>query len=95
MFADLSILGHLGDAPVLLAAQSQIRNGFREKAALDPTDSETTQAVQHAQEVAKFLRENLVQGRRAEGDEHNYSTIPLARRNVLKMKHMSPRSPLY
>ncbi|KAI9163710.1 Mitochondrial zinc maintenance protein [Paramyrothecium foliicola] len=56
-----------GDAPVLAAAHGQIRNEFRQRAALDPTDSSVTESIKHAQDVAKFLRENVVQGIR--GDE--------------------------
>ncbi|CAI6086641.1 unnamed protein product [Clonostachys chloroleuca] len=62
-----------GDAPVLAAAQSQIRNEFINKSALDP--SERPAAIQYAQDVARILRENVVQGRRETENDHNYSTI--------------------
>jgi complex III assembly factor LYRM7 len=55
-----------GDAPVLAAAHGQIRDQFRQRAALDPTDSSVADGIKHAQEVAKFLRENVVQGARAD-----------------------------
>ncbi|KFH42539.1 Mitochondrial zinc maintenance protein-like protein [Hapsidospora chrysogenum ATCC 11550] len=60
-----------GDAPILSAAQSQIRNEFRQRSTLSDTES-VQAAVQHAEEVARVLRENVVQGRRTDGDEHSY-----------------------
>lgn len=58
-----------GDAPVLAAAQQQIRHEFRQRSSLNSSDTSTQEAVQHAQEVASFLRANVVQGKKvAEGD---------------------------
>lgn len=56
-----------GDERLLTNARDQIRAGFREKAALSPSDPAVAPAVQHAQQVAAMLRENVVQGRN-EGD---------------------------
>lgn len=56
-----------GDSRVLDAARQQIRQGFREKATLGPSDAAVQPAIQHAEEVATFLRANVVQGRK-EGD---------------------------
>ncbi|KAK3943119.1 zinc maintenance protein [Diplogelasinospora grovesii] len=56
-----------GDAPILDAARQQIRQGFREKATLPPSDPSIQPAVQHAEELATFLKSNVVQGRK-EGD---------------------------
>ncbi|KAL2757859.1 hypothetical protein ACRALDRAFT_2099954 [Sodiomyces alcalophilus JCM 7366] len=53
-----------GDDRVLLAARQQIRNGFREKAQLAPTDPAIQPAIQQANEVATVLRQNVVQGKR-------------------------------
>ena len=61
---------HLGDARVLEAARYQIREGFREKSLLSPSDPAVLPAIQHAEEVASFLRSNLVQGRK---DGETYS----------------------
>ncbi|ATY62379.1 hypothetical protein CCM_08654 [Cordyceps militaris CM01] len=61
-----------GDAPVLLAAQSQIRGEFRSKQSLDPQDSSVSEGIAHATQVATFLRENLVQGKKMEGEESKY-----------------------
>lgn len=56
-----------GDERLLTNARDQIRAGFREKAGLSPSDPAVAPAVQHAQEIAAMLRENVVQGRN-EGD---------------------------
>ncbi|GJN72405.1 hypothetical protein Purlil1_12235 [Purpureocillium lilacinum] len=61
-----------GDAPVLAAAQDQIRHEFRQRSALDSSSSDTQAALQHADEVAKILRENVVQGKRAADEEATY-----------------------
>lgn len=65
----------VGDTPILLAAQSQIRNGFVEKRSLDPLQSEATLAIEHAHAVAKVLRQNVVQGHKKDGEEHSYSRL--------------------
>jgi complex III assembly factor LYRM7 len=59
----------LGDTRVLDAARQQIRQGFREKATLSASDPEIQPALKHAEEVAHFLRTNLVQGKK-EGDRY-------------------------
>ncbi|KAJ6442418.1 complex 1 protein (LYR family) domain-containing protein [Purpureocillium lavendulum] len=61
-----------GDAPVLAAAQVQIRNEFRQKSSLDSSSADTQAAIQHADEVAKILRENVVQGKRAADEDSTY-----------------------
>lgn len=63
-----------GDTRVLDAAKQQIRQGFREKASLPADDPSIAPAIQHAEEVAQFLKTNLVQGRK-DGDV--YSKPPL------------------
>ncbi|TQW01315.1 hypothetical protein IF1G_01246 [Cordyceps javanica] len=61
-----------GDTPMLLAAQSQIRGGFRDKQALDPKDGSVGERIEHATQVAKFLRENVVQGKKMDGQDAMY-----------------------
>ncbi|KAG5925481.1 hypothetical protein E4U42_004241 [Claviceps africana] len=61
-----------GDASVLIAARDQIRTGFRRKASLSPGESATQDAIQHAREVAQFLRANVVQGKRVDGENDMY-----------------------
>ncbi|KAH7230421.1 uncharacterized protein BKA55DRAFT_598659 [Fusarium redolens] len=53
-----------GDAPILSAAQLQIRNEFRQKASINASDAPA--AIKHAEDVAKVLRQNVVQGQRTE-----------------------------
>ncbi|KAK4103362.1 hypothetical protein N658DRAFT_468085 [Parathielavia hyrcaniae] len=53
-----------GDTRMLGAARQQIRQGFRDKASLPPSDPSIPPAIQQAQEIATFLKTNLVQGRR-------------------------------
>ncbi|KAK3336368.1 hypothetical protein B0T19DRAFT_36987 [Cercophora scortea] len=57
-----------GDFRMLDAARSQIRHGFQEKAAL--ASSEVQPAIQQAEEIATFLKANLVQGRK-EGEVYS------------------------
>ncbi|KAF9869283.1 hypothetical protein CkaCkLH20_13244 [Colletotrichum karsti] len=52
-----------GDDRTLTAAHQQIRQGFREQAALAPTDPSVAPAIQKAEDIAKILRENVVQGK--------------------------------
>ncbi len=63
-----------GDARVFTAAREQIRSGFRDKAALAPSDPTVLPSVQHAEEVAAFLRSNVVQGKQQEGTTYRTST---------------------
>ncbi|KAI0020028.1 hypothetical protein F4780DRAFT_779951 [Xylariomycetidae sp. FL0641] len=58
-----------GDARVLSAATASIREGFRTNAALDPSDPAVPGAIQHAEEVAQILRQNIVQGQKAAEDD--------------------------
>lgn len=50
-----------GDFPVLLAARKEIRNNF--EASRELTVGEQESKIQHANEVAKVLRMNVVQGK--------------------------------
>jgi complex III assembly factor LYRM7 len=62
-----------GDAPILAAAQQQIRHEFRQKSSLNSSDASTQEAIEHAQEVANFLKANVVQGKRMDGGDNMYS----------------------
>ncbi|KAJ4302515.1 Mitochondrial zinc maintenance protein 1, mitochondrial [Collariella sp. IMI 366227] len=53
-----------GDVRMLDAARQQIRGAFREKASLPASDPSIQPSIQHAEEVASFLKTNLVQGRK-------------------------------
>ena len=56
---------------MLSGAHSQIRQSFRSTADLGPSGS--VQAIEHARDVAKFLRENVVQGKRVDGEQDTFS----------------------
>ncbi|KAK3899121.1 hypothetical protein C8A05DRAFT_18402 [Staphylotrichum tortipilum] len=56
-----------GDTRVLDSARQQIRQGFRDKASLPASDPSIPPALQHAEEVANFLKTNLVQGKKEGG----------------------------
>lgn len=60
----------VGDTPVLLEAKNQIRQSFLSNAKMGAAEPATKEAIQHANEVANFLRVNLVQGRHM-GDADN------------------------
>ena len=71
----------IGDAPLLHAARSEARNNFRKNASLQSNDPALAAAIKHAEEVAQILRQNVVQGRKAEGtgeeEGARYSRFPL------------------
>jgi complex III assembly factor LYRM7 len=60
-----------GDTQILHAARFQAREAFRKNSAMQQGDPALGPAIAHAEEVAKILRENVVQGRRVdkEGEE--------------------------
>lgn len=57
-----------------MAAKAQIRTEFRQNAGLTDTKS-IQEAVTKAEDVAKFLRENLVQGKKQNGQDHTYGML--------------------
>ncbi|KAI1635259.1 hypothetical protein F4809DRAFT_465330 [Biscogniauxia mediterranea] len=59
-----------GDDRVLTAARASIREGFRAKASLEPSNPELPGAIKHAEEVASILRQNVVQGKK-EGEAYS------------------------
>ncbi|KAI9046960.1 hypothetical protein LZ554_009035 [Drepanopeziza brunnea f. sp. 'monogermtubi'] len=56
-------LAFAGDAPLLKAARQEAHHAFRKNAALSPEDPLLAPAIAHANDVAKILRENVVQGK--------------------------------
>lgn len=64
-----------GDVRVLSEANKQIRSKFRENAGLSASDPAVQPAIQHAKEVASFLRQNVVQGKKEEGDVYSKNEI--------------------
>ena len=60
------MIDSIGDAPTLTAALASTRAGFEQNRDLASADVEA--AIKDAHEVATFLRRNLVQGQRVDGD---------------------------
>ena len=58
-----------GDARLLAGARSRARASYENHRQLSPSSEEAATAVKHAHDVAKLLKENVVQGVRAEGGE--------------------------
>jgi complex III assembly factor LYRM7 len=62
-----------GDTTTLLAARHEARKNFENNRGLATGSEEMSKSITHAEEVAKFLRENVVQGQ-ADGTG-SYSTL--------------------
>ena len=58
---------------MLFAARAEVRKNFESNRNLTAGSEELSKQITHAEEVAKFLRENVVQGQAAD-TEGNYST---------------------
>jgi len=56
----------------LLAARQQARQGFEKNRSLLPAGDDFAKELKHAEEVAKILRQNVVQGQ-SEGHGDHYS----------------------
>ena len=60
---------------MLLAARQAAREGFDKDRHLPPHSEETAKRIHYVQDVARVLRENVVQGRAVEGDPNTYSKL--------------------
>ncbi|KAJ4378114.1 Mitochondrial zinc maintenance protein 1, mitochondrial [Neocucurbitaria cava] len=60
-----------GDMPTLFAARAEARKNFEQNRNLSAGSEELSKSITHAEEVAKFLRENVVQGQATEGDKYS------------------------
>ncbi|KAL7780055.1 hypothetical protein CFE70_010076 [Pyrenophora teres f. teres 0-1] len=60
----------VGDMNTLFAARTETRKHFEENRNLRVGSEELESALVHAKEVAKFLRENVVQGQAADEDKY-------------------------
>lgn len=71
----------VGDMNTLFAARAEARRNFESHRDLPAGSEETSKQVAHAEEVAKFLRENVVQGQAAEtqGNYSRSSKVPIER----------------
>lgn len=65
--------GLSGDHLVLAAARKQARDTFEQNKTLQQGSEEVENGIKHAEDVARILRENIVQGEAAEKPDH-YST---------------------
>ena len=63
----------VGDISVLTAARRAARDQFEEKRSLSLDSKEAGDSIQYAKDVARVLRENVVQGKAVEGKENRYS----------------------
>jgi complex III assembly factor LYRM7 len=61
----------------LFAARAEVRRNFESHRGLPTGSEETSKQITHAEEVAKFLRENVVQGHAAD-TAGNYSEACIA-----------------
>ncbi|KAF2731775.1 hypothetical protein EJ04DRAFT_442323 [Polyplosphaeria fusca] len=61
-----------GDFNTLMAARHQVRRNFEDNRSLASGSEELSQQISHAEEVAKFLRENVVQGQAAQDTSDRY-----------------------
>ncbi|RDA88878.1 hypothetical protein CP532_5421 [Ophiocordyceps camponoti-leonardi (nom. inval.)] len=62
-----------GDDHVMTAARTKIGSAFRENASMDPSSKSAQEAIEKAKELARFLRSNVVQGRRQHPDDDTYA----------------------
>lgn len=61
----------------LFAARTEARKKFEANRDLRIGSEELQSSLVHAEEVAKFLRENVVQGQAADAEGENYSMLPM------------------
>jgi complex III assembly factor LYRM7 len=60
---------------MLVAARHAARQAFDKDKHLPPGSEEATKKLHYAQEVARVLRQNVLQGRAAEENPSTYSTV--------------------
>ncbi|MCJ1242508.1 Mitochondrial zinc maintenance protein 1, mitochondrial [Varicellaria rhodocarpa] len=58
-----------GDQRLLPSARAQARSSFAENRSLLPSSQEAIDQIAHAEEVAKILRQNVVQGQQVESEQ--------------------------
>ncbi|KAL6711238.1 Mitochondrial zinc maintenance protein 1, mitochondrial [Coniothyrium glycines] len=61
-----------GDMNTLFAARAEVRKNFESNRHLSAGSDEFSKQITHAEEVAKFLRENVVQGKAQSENSENY-----------------------
>lgn len=75
-----------GDVAVLHAARQEARAGFRKNAAMSPDDPSLASAIAHAEDVARFLKENVVQGKHEGEDKYSEDPFLLFHEETLKLE---------
>lgn len=60
---------------VLFAARAEVRKNFESNRHLSAGSEEYKKSITHAEEVAKFLRENVVQGKATEVDKYRMNEL--------------------
>ena len=73
-----------GDARILFAARSEARSKFESNRGSAFDSSATQQKIAEAEEVARILRQNIVQGEPIEGtkpEEQKYRALPILSRS--------------
>jgi complex III assembly factor LYRM7 len=70
----LALIVVLGDLPTLMAARRAARDNFDQNRTLASSE-EMTKSIQHAEDVAKILREQVIQGKAVDGDENRFSAF--------------------
>lgn len=63
----------VGDLPIISAARHEARKNFETNRVLAPNSPESIAAIAHAEEVARILRHNIVQGKQTGEQGDNYS----------------------
>ena len=58
-----------GDTLILVSARHQARSSFAKNRSLLPSSPEASTQIAHAEDVAKILRQNVVQGQKVKGEE--------------------------
>ncbi|KAF2191399.1 mitochondrial zinc maintenance protein 1, mitochondrial [Zopfia rhizophila CBS 207.26] len=61
-----------GDVNMLIAARYKARKNFEDNRGLPSGSEGVSKQITHAEEVAKFLRENVVQGQAVDNDPGSY-----------------------
>ncbi|KAI9751248.1 MAG: hypothetical protein M4579_006139, partial [Chaenotheca gracillima] len=62
------------DLRLLTSARHEARKGFETKRNLTPDDPQLATSIRHAEDVARILRQNIVQGQQVQGEQgENYS----------------------
>eukprot|EP00127_Corallochytrium_limacisporum_P003693 Clim_evm25s152 gene=Clim_evmTU25s152 len=65
-----------GDSETLVAAHAEIRRRFKESAENDTSEEVVLGKIEEAEQVAVFLRQNVLQGKHLEGETYEVKIQP-------------------